>query len=595
MYSHYLDALAICRALGNPQFFIMFTCNVNLLEIKRHMHHYPKVLPKDRADVVVWLFHQKVQHFLQILKGHKTLWDRKRTDHQYLEVVANNEASKMKTLTEWFEYSKFNTNGIHLTYLDFPKYFCMVCRFKGELFYLRFLLCHQKGCNSFEDIRTVNDRMYLTFRAACEALGFLGDDKEWDTALMEACFSKNKAEQILACLFASWLLDINNGKIREPDADDSHNSFWVTIPERYCIPGDNNGLSNLINFIYDKDTLQHPTAQELQHKAIVCPRNDIADIINIKILKMVDGFPPHELELKVGIPIMLLRNVNLQGGMCNGTRMIIKKLWSKLIEAEVITGNRVGEKVYIPPIMIQNCISDLHIGARNKILEAREYRKWLSRKPQRPPPLDYCFILIEREGNAIQASMGTTDIAYFNSILQAGAAHRISHFTSEGYQNHYFNFTTYNQLGYKLNPQADPLSQNQTTLTGRVDFYFDDILDKPLQIKDYATAEIQTLGETSSSAKGTLLLEMPDTHNPATPAAAVPIRQIPLPSPPSTVKEGATLTSQEVTVSSVSIDQTASMGNLYETEETKNDSAETLKRALFSTDPEEQKKNKSEQ
>nr|GFB52934.1 DNA helicase [Tanacetum cinerariifolium] len=169
----------------------------------------------------------------------------------------------------------------------------------------------------------------------------------------------------------------------------SQHSFWVTFPERYCISDDNSGLSNLIKFIYDKDTLQHPIAQELQHKAIICPRNDTADIINTEILKMVygnniiykildeavplendsgatellypmeylntlrfSGFPPYELELIVGIPIMLLRNVNLQGRMCNGTRMIIKKLWSKLIEAEVITGNRVGEKVYIPRIIL---------------------------------------------------------------------------------------------------------------------------------------------------------------------------------------------------------------------------------------------------
>ncbi|GKE60043.1 DNA helicase [Tanacetum coccineum] len=72
---------------------------------------------------------------------------------------------------------------------------------------------------------------------------------------------RSEAEQSLACSFASWLLDIGNGKIGEPDADDSQNSFWVTVPERYCIPDDNNGLSNLINFIYNKDTLQHPTAQ----------------------------------------------------------------------------------------------------------------------------------------------------------------------------------------------------------------------------------------------------------------------------------------------------------------------------------------------
>ena len=38
------------------------------------------------------------------------------------------------------------------------------------------------------------------------------------------------------------------------------------------------------------------------------------------------------------------------GGLCNGTRMIVKNLMSKLIEAETITRTRIGEKVYIPRI-----------------------------------------------------------------------------------------------------------------------------------------------------------------------------------------------------------------------------------------------------
>ncbi|GJS51638.1 DNA helicase, partial [Tanacetum coccineum] len=96
-------------------------------------------------------------------------------------------------------------------------------------------------------------------------------------------------EQDLARSFASWLLDIGDGNIGEADVEDSQSSFWVPIPERYDIRDDNKGLSNLINFIYDKDMLQHLSAQELQQKAIVCPRNDIADIINAEILSMVCG------------------------------------------------------------------------------------------------------------------------------------------------------------------------------------------------------------------------------------------------------------------------------------------------------------------
>ena len=44
---------------------------------------------------------------------------------------------------------------------------------------------------------------------------------------------------------------------------------------------------------------------------------------------------------------MILRNVTLAGGLCNGTRMIVTQLMSRLIEVQIITGTRVGEKVFI--------------------------------------------------------------------------------------------------------------------------------------------------------------------------------------------------------------------------------------------------------
>ncbi|GJT40990.1 DNA helicase [Tanacetum coccineum] len=65
IYSHYLDALAICRTLGNPQLFITFTCNVNWPEIKRYMAQYPDLIPADRADVVCRVFEQKVKDYVK--------------------------------------------------------------------------------------------------------------------------------------------------------------------------------------------------------------------------------------------------------------------------------------------------------------------------------------------------------------------------------------------------------------------------------------------------------------------------------------------------------------------------------------------------
>ena len=49
----------------------------------------------------------------------------------------------------------------------------------------------------------------------------------------------------------------------------------------------------------------------------------------------LSGLPPHNLKLKVGLPIIMLRNLNPNEGLCNGTRLIIKNIFNRLIEAEI--------------------------------------------------------------------------------------------------------------------------------------------------------------------------------------------------------------------------------------------------------------------
>ena len=43
-----------------------------------------------------------------------------------------------------------------------------------------------KGATSFEDIRTVENILYPTYREACFAMGFLQDDREFVEAIKEA-------------------------------------------------------------------------------------------------------------------------------------------------------------------------------------------------------------------------------------------------------------------------------------------------------------------------------------------------------------------------------------------------------------------------
>jgi len=62
------------------------------------------------------------------------------------------------------------------------------------------------------------------------------------------------------------------------------------------------------------------------------------------------GMPPHELHLKVGAIIMLLRNLDVKNGLCNGTRLTIVKISRRVLGCTIATGARQGQHVLIPRI-----------------------------------------------------------------------------------------------------------------------------------------------------------------------------------------------------------------------------------------------------
>ncbi|KEH44108.1 PIF1-like helicase [Medicago truncatula] len=60
------------------------------------------------------------------------------------------------------------------------------------------------------------------------------------------------------------------------------------------------------------------------------------------------GIPNHQLKLRVGCPIMLMRNIDQVIGLCNGTRLTVTHLGKSTITAIIITGKREGTRVFIP-------------------------------------------------------------------------------------------------------------------------------------------------------------------------------------------------------------------------------------------------------
>ncbi|GJU55424.1 DNA helicase [Tanacetum coccineum] len=389
MYSHNLDALGIRQSLGNPQFFITFTCNVKWPKIKRYMAQYPELTVTDRADIVCRVFEQKVKDFVKFLKEVRTFgyvsagigpdhvlakisnseastsapgnrtqideiqnyvdgrficlykacwrifdflihcrepamqilnvhlvdtqcvnfreWDR-------LDIIVNIPKKKKTTLTEWLTYVHPNS---------------------GDLFYFWMLLCHQKGCKSSIEVRTVNGQILPTYRATYETLGLLEDDKEWDIALQESTALATLNEirilfaQILICYDIAdplklwtkhWKAmrdDIPTKISKETGISNYHvntaelqgyilyeleailNGFGKSMTDFGLQPPPQHLLKYLQNKLlieeknYKRNLLTQdaatPTAGSLQEKVIVHLKNVTANDVNSKILSNIEG------------------------------------------------------------------------------------------------------------------------------------------------------------------------------------------------------------------------------------------------------------------------------------------------------------------
>ena len=139
--------------------------------------------------------------------------------------------------------------------------------------------------------------------------------------------------------------------------------------------------SDLILKVFPNITQNYRDCEWLSARAILAPKNIDVNSVNtmiqnaipgeVKTYKSIDtvtnpdeavqypieflnsldltGLPPHNLLLKIGVPIILLRNLN-PPKLCNGTRLAVKTMMNNMIEATILNGRFRGEDVLLPRI-----------------------------------------------------------------------------------------------------------------------------------------------------------------------------------------------------------------------------------------------------
>jgi ATP-dependent DNA helicase PIF1 len=79
----------------------------------------------------------------------------------------------------------------------------------------------------------------------------------------------------------------------------------------------------------------------------------VDDVHTLKFLNTISAsdLPNHNLRLKVGVPVMLLRNLDKKLRLCNGTRLITR-MRKYVFEGKNISGSNIGDKVFIPKLSL---------------------------------------------------------------------------------------------------------------------------------------------------------------------------------------------------------------------------------------------------
>ncbi|XP_058768177.1 uncharacterized protein LOC131641899 [Vicia villosa] len=185
--------------------------------------------------------------------------------------------------------------------------------------------------------------------------------------------------------FSKWLLQIGEGKLSEPNDGFAD----IQLPKELLITDYTDPIVAIVNSTYPDFIENYQSNDYLKSKAILASTLEVVDQINNHVLDLMpgetkdyyssntvdrseihdtnvvdiltpeflsslttSGLPNHLIRLKVGTPVMLMRNIDQSEGLCNGTRVMITRMANHVIEAKIMAAicSLTGDNAFIHQI-----------------------------------------------------------------------------------------------------------------------------------------------------------------------------------------------------------------------------------------------------